>query len=132
MNKPNLSIDDMRDCLELCHGIDEDLIIPATFTADGDPAKFEKVLTHFTGDQFQKFTDPRMVHDHNCLVFLELYRPEKFTLEIELGNDEMLSGEHLIDALTQLADRLGCIEYEKTAGKIQDRNGGTVGKWELK
>ena len=126
------TIDDMRDCLENCHGVEEDYLIPATFAADEDPEKFEKVLAYFSGDRFQKFTDPAMVHDHECPIFIELYRPEKITLEIDLGNDEMIDADHLIDALTQLADRLGCIEYGKTTGKIQDRNGGSVGKWELK
>lgn len=126
------TIDDMRDCLENCHGVEEDYLIPATFAADEDPEKFEKVLAYFSGDRFQKFTDPTMVHNCECPIFIELYRPEKFTLEIDLGNDEMIDADHLIDALTQLADRLGCIEYGKTTGKIQDRNGGSVGKWELK
>ena len=126
------TIDDMRDCLENCHGVEEDYLIPATFAADEDPEKFEKVLAYFTGDRFQKFTDPTMVHNCECPIFIELYRPEKFTLEIDLGNDEMIDADHLIDALTQLAERLGCIEYGKTTGKIQDRNGGTVGKWDLK
>lgn len=126
------TIDDMRECLENCHGVEEDYLIPATFAADEDPEKFEKVLAYFSGDRFQKFTDPTMVHNCECPIFIELYRPEKFTLEIDLGNDEMIDADHLIDALTQLADRLGCIEYGKTTGKIQDRNGGSVGKWELK
>ena len=126
------TIDDMRDCLENCHGVEEDYLIPATFAADEDPEKFEKVLAYFSGDRFQKFTDPTMVHNCECPIFIELYRPEKFTLEMDLGNDEMIDADHLIDALTQLADRLGCIEYGKTTGKIQDRNGGSVGKWELK
>ena len=126
------TIDDMRECLENCHGVEEDYLIPATFAADEDPEKFEKVLAYFTGDRFQKFTDPTMVHNCECPIFIELYRPEKFTLEIDLGNDEMIDADHLIDALTQLAERLGCIEYGKTTGKIQDRNGGTVGKWDLK
>ena len=127
----NLSIDDMRECLENCHGVEEDYLIPATFAADGDPEKFEKVLGYFTGDRFDKFTDPTMQHEEECPVKYELM-PEKFTLEIDLGNDAMMSADHLIDALTQLADRLGCIEYGKTTGKIQDRNGNSVGKWELK
>lgn len=127
----NLSVYDMMVCLEHCHGIDEDLIMPATFTADGDPKKFEKVLAHFTGDQFQKFTDPTMRHEEECQI-PHLLMPEKFTLEIELGNSAMMNNEHLIDALTQLADRLGCMAYEKTTGKIQDRNGRSVGSWELK
>ena len=126
------TIDDMRDCLENCHGVEEDYLIPALYAADEDPEKFEKVLAYFSGDRFDKFTDPTMVHNCECPIFIELYRPEKFTLEIDLGNDEMIDADHLIDALTQLADRLGCIEYGKTTGKIQDRNGGSVGKWELK
>lgn len=132
MTKHNFSIDDMRDCLENCHGVEEDYLIPATFAADGDPRKFEKVLGYFTGDRFQRFNDPTMVHDCECPIFIELYRPEKFTLEINLGNDEMSNADHLIDALTQLADRIGCGTYGKKSGKIQDRNGGSVGKWELK
>ena len=126
------TIDDMRECLENCHGVEEDYLIPATFAAEEDPERFEKVLAYFTGDRFQKFTDPTMVHNCECPIFIELYRPEKFTLEIDLGNDEMIDADHLIDALTQLAERLGCIEYGKTTGKIQDRNGNSVGKWELK
>ena len=58
------TIDDMRECLENCHGVEEDYLIPATFAADEDPEKFEKVLAYFTGDRFQKFTDPTIVH--NC------------------------------------------------------------------
>ena|SRR5699024_2034452 len=128
---PNLSVYDMLVCLENCHGVEEDYIIPATYTADGDPEKFEKVLAYFTGDRFQKFTDPAIRHNEDCQIPY-LLLPEKFTLEIDLGNDAMMSADHLIDALTQLAERLGCIEYGKTTGKIQDRNGRSVGKWELK
>ena len=131
MTKHNFSIDDMRDCLENCHGVEEEYLIPATFAADGDPEKFEKVLGYFTGDRFDKFTDPTMRHDEDCQIPY-LLLPEKFTLEIDLGNDEMMSADHLIDALTQLAERIGCGTFGKKSGKIQDRNGNSVGKWDLK
>ena len=64
------TIDDMRECLENCHGVEEDYLIPALYAADEDPEKFEKVLAYFTGDRFQKFTDPAMVHNCEC----DLYR----------------------------------------------------------
>lgn len=127
----NLSIDDMRACLEDCHGVDEDYLIPALVAADGDPKKFEKVLSYLTDDRFQKFTDPTIRHNEGCQIPY-LLMPDRFVLEIELGNSAMQNGGDLIDALTQLAERLGCIEYMQTVGKIQDRNGNYVGKWELK
>lgn len=127
----NLTTDNMRDCLEDCHGVEEDYLIPALVAADGEPEKFEKVLSYFTGDRYQKFTDPGIRHSEDCPIAYEL-KPNKFTLEINLGNSAMQSGEHLIDALTQLAERLGCMEYMQTAGTIQDRNGNSAGRWELK
>lgn len=127
----NLSIDNMRECLEHCHGVEEDYLIPALVAADGDPKKFEKVLNYFTGDRYQKFTDPNIRHSAECQIPY-LLMPDRFALEINMGNSAMQGGEDLIDALTQLGERLGCMEYMQTAGTIQDRNGGTVGKWELK
>lgn len=131
MTKHNLSIDDMRDCLENCHEVEEDYLIPATFAADGDPEKFEKVLAYFTGDRFQKFTDPTMRHSEDCQIPY-LLLPEKFTLEIELGGSSMSTGEDLALVLEGIAVKICEEKLTDRVHKIQDRNGNTVGKWELK
>lgn len=63
----------------------------------------------------------------------------KFTLEIELGNDAMKSDADIARALRQVANRLRENKYTKvvkgfgdvTRG-IMDRNGNTVGLWTLK
>lgn len=127
----NLSIDDMRDCLELCHGIDEDLLIPATYVADGDPEKFEKVLSYFTDDRFQKFTDSGIPHCEDCQIPF-LLMPNKFALEIELGGSGMSTGEDIALILEGIAAKIGEESLTDRAHKIQDRNGNSIGKWELK
>ena len=131
MTKHNLSIDDMRECLENCHGVEEDYIIPATFAADGDPAKFEKVLGYFTGDRFDKFTDPTMRHEEECQIPY-LLLPEKFTLEIELGGSSMSTGEDLALVLNGIAAKICEEKLSDRKHKIQDISGNSVGKWELK
>ena len=131
MTKHNLSIDDMRDCLENCHGVEEEYLIPATFAADGDPEKFEKVLAYFTGDRFDKFTDPTMRHNEDCQIPC-LLLPEKLTLEIEIGGSSMSTGEDLALVLNGIAAKIQGEKLTDRAHKIQDRNGNSVGKWELK
>ena len=131
MTKHNLSIDDMRECLENCHGVEEDYVIPATFAADEDPEKFEKVLAYFTGDRFDKFTDPTMQHSEDCQIPY-LLLPEKFTLEIELGGSFMSTGEDLALVLEGIAAKIQGEKLTDREHKILDRNGNSVGKWELK
>ena len=131
MTKHNLTIDDMRECLENCHGVDEDYIIPATFAADGDPEKFEKVLEYFTDDRHSKFTDPTMRHEEECPIPY-LLLPEKFTLEIELGGSSMSTGEDLALALNEIAAKIQEEKLTDRKHKIQDISGNTVGKWDLK
>ena len=127
----NLSIDDMRDCLENCHGVEEDYLIPALVVADEDPKKFEKVLEYFTGDRFQKFTDPAMRHNEDCPIKYALM-PEKFTLEIEIGGSSMSTGEDLALVLNGIAAKIQGERLADRVHKIQDRNGNSVGKWGLK
>ena len=131
MTKHNLSIDDMRECLENCHGVEEDYIIPATFAADGDPEKFEKVLGYFTGDRFDKFTDPTMRHNEDCQIPY-LLLPEKLTLEIEIGGSSMSTGEDLALVLNEIAAKIQGEKLTDRKHKIQDISGNSVGKWELK
>lgn len=131
MTKHNFSIDDMRDCLENCHGVEEEYLIPATFAADGDPEKFEKVLGYFTGDRHVKFTDPTITHHEDCPIKYELM-PDRFTLEIELGNAAMRKTEDIANALGSVIDHLKYRDMSKFVGHIQDTNGNSVGKWELK
>lgn len=131
MTKHNFSIDDMRDCLENCHGVEEEYLIPATFAADGDPEKFEKVLGYFTGDRFDKFTDPTMRHSEDCQIPY-LLLPEKLTLEIELGGSSMSTGEDLALVLSGIAAKIQGEKLADRKHKIQDISGNTVGKWELK
>ena len=127
----NLSIDDMRDCLENCHGVEEDYLIPATFAADGDPKKFEKVLEYFTDDRYSKFTDPTMQHEEECQIPY-LLLPEKLTLEIELGGSSMSTGEDLALVLEGIAAKICEEKLSDRKHKIQDISGNSVGKWELK
>lgn len=131
MTKHNLSIDDMRDCLENCHGVEEDYLIPATFAADGDPEKFEKVLGYFTDDRYSKFTDPTMRHSEDCQIPY-LLLPEKLTLEIELGGSSMSTGEDLALVLNEIAAKIQEEKLTDRKHKIQDISGNSVGKWELK
>jgi hypothetical protein len=52
---------------------------------------------------------------------------DKFSLEIELGNDSMQSGPDVAAALRKVADR---IENDLEArGIIRDENGNTVGRF---
>lgn len=131
MTKHNFSIDDMRECLENCHGVEEDYLIPALYAADEDPEKFEKVLGYFTGDRFDKFTDPTMRHEEECPIPY-LLLPEKFTLEIELGGSSMSTGVDLALVLNGIAAKICEEKLSDRVHKIQDRNGNSVGKWELK
>ena len=131
MTKHNFSIDDMRECLENCHGVEEDYLIPALYAADEDPEKFEKVLAYFSGDRHSKFTDPTMRHEEECPIPY-LLLPEKFTLEIELGGSSMSTGEDLALVLEGIAAKIGGEKLSDRVHKIQDRNGNSVGKWELK
>ena len=131
MTKHNFSIDDMRDCLENCHGVEEEYLIPATFSADGDPEKFEKVLGYFTGDRFDKFTDPTMQHSEDCQIPY-LLLPEKFTLEIEIGGSSMSTGEDLALVLEGIAAKIQEEKLTDRKHKIQDISGNSVGNWELK
>lgn len=131
MTKHNFSIDDMRECLENCHGVEEEYLIPATFAADGDPAKFEKVLAYFTGDRFDKFTDPTINHCEDCQIPY-LLLPEKFTLEIEIGGSSMSTGVDLALVLNGIAAKIQGETLTDRKHKIQDISGNSVGKWELK
>lgn len=131
MTKHNLTIGDMRECLAECFKIDEDLIIPATYAADGDPAKFEKVLEYLSGDRFQKFTDPTINHCEECPIPYQLL-PDKFTLEIEIGGSSMSTGEDLALVLNGIAAKIQEEKLTDRKHKIQDISGNTVGKWELK
>lgn len=63
----------------------------------------------------------------------------KFTLEIELGNEAMKSDADIARALRQVANRLRENKYVATVKGygdvtrgIMDRNGNTVGFWILK
>ena len=59
-------------------------------------------------------------------------KPDKIKLEIELGNDAMLTGRDVARALRELAKRLADSDLEEeTGGCIKDLNGNTVGKWEV-
>ena len=59
----------------------------------------------------------------------------RFTLEIELGNDAMQTGQDVAGALRKEAQRLA--EFCKkdlrpgAEGLIRDVNGNTVGKWQV-
>lgn len=57
----------------------------------------------------------------------------KFKLEIELGNDAMLTGEDVARALRKVADVVeSCTPYVVKAegpGTIRDENGHKVGTW---
>lgn len=60
----------------------------------------------------------------------------KFIIEIELENDAMQDQHDVAEALRRTADRLN--KYVSSSwgpyaleGKILDRNGNSVGKWEV-
>ena len=54
---------------------------------------------------------------------------EKFTLEIEMGNDAMQTTEDIIDALKQVIKKM---ESGRDGGFIQDVNGNNVGTFDIK
>lgn len=57
----------------------------------------------------------------------------KFTLEINLGNEAMQTGNDVAEALQGIVDRL-VDTYDLSAdmrGKLRDSNGNTVGHWEI-
>lgn len=58
--------------------------------------------------------------------------PEKFTLNINLGNAAMCEIEDLARALERVIEDLSYGDMSRSVGYIQDLNGNTVGKWELK
>lgn len=57
----------------------------------------------------------------------------RFTLEIELGNAAMQTGEDVAEALDRLGSVLGDMTEpsQQGAGRIRDLNGNTVGHWAL-
>jgi hypothetical protein len=58
----------------------------------------------------------------------------KFTLEIELGNDAMQSAEDVAEAIRSKLKGIEASTFNAPEGpyNIRDRNGNTVGKWEVK
>lgn len=56
--------------------------------------------------------------------------PLTFTLTITLGNDAMQDGGDIAEALEWVADHTDIMGSRE--GSIRDRNGNTVGKWEVK
>jgi hypothetical protein len=54
--------------------------------------------------------------------------PDYFTVKIELGNEAMQSYVDVANALKKVAIRVGVGD---AYGKIMDRNGNSVGKWEF-
>jgi len=57
----------------------------------------------------------------------------KYKLEIELGNEAMLSGADVADALRAVADRIDVDQpmIEQHNYGISDRNGNRVGTWSV-
>ena len=58
----------------------------------------------------------------------------RFTLEIELDNEAMLTSGDLARALKRVArihEDAGDREHDVTGGTIRDDNGNTVGKWQV-
>jgi len=57
----------------------------------------------------------------------------RFTLTIELGNDAMLTGEDVADALDEVCHGINTTSpmLVGETDKIRDVNGNTVGKWEV-
>jgi hypothetical protein len=51
-----------------------------------------------------------------------------FKLEIELGNDDMQTSDHIAEALRNVADQL---DRGAPGGRIVDENGNTVGRYEV-
>lgn len=54
----------------------------------------------------------------------------KFTLEIELGNDAMQDAWDICEAMRNLPIKSSSIQ-KRDSGKVFDRNGNSVGKWEF-
>ncbi len=57
----------------------------------------------------------------------------KFTLEIELGNDAMQTGDDIRQILRNVAHimRISDLPNVGDEGAFRDVNGNTVGKWEV-
>ena len=61
----------------------------------------------------------------------------KFTLEIQLGNDAMQNGADVAELLRKVAARIESNPFDsynddgEFGGVLKDRNGNTVGKWEV-
>ena len=53
---------------------------------------------------------------------------EKFTLDIDLGNDAMQTADDVAEALRRVAKRLEA-DRDLSSGLIRDLNGNTVGVW---
>lgn len=75
--------------------------------------------------------DPAINHCEDCPIPYELL-PDKFTLEIEIGGSAMMTGEDLALALDGIANKIKWGGLTENLGRIQDRNGNTVGTWEMK
>ena len=56
---------------------------------------------------------------------------DKFTLEIELGNEAMESHADIVDALNRVAFEM-LSPAQPTSGAIRDINGNKVGGWRIK
>lgn len=63
----------------------------------------------------------------------------KFQLEIELGNDAMLTGGDVASALRRIADKLDVLDRTTAGsdlegveeGTVRDLNGNKVGRWSV-
>lgn len=63
----------------------------------------------------------------------------QFILKIETGNDAMRTNRDLARALKEQSEKVKCQDilsqakkYGSIDGKIMDRNGNTVGSWQVK
>lgn len=59
-------------------------------------------------------------------------QPQKFTLEIELGRETMMTGVDVSEALAEVAGDLFVGTIFGDSGSIRDAYGNTVGSWEVK
>ena len=58
---------------------------------------------------------------------------ETFQLSISLGNDAMLVGQDIADALRGVADRVQNLgQATHASGFVHDVNGNTVGSWSVR
>lgn len=57
---------------------------------------------------------------------------EKFTLEIKLGNEDMLTRQDIAHRLRDVVEALESGDPWKFNGVIKDVNGNTCGVWEIK